>query len=76
MSAQEMTVKIFICSPILGLLLMLLKRIHVFQYILCRYHTIQLIVWKLLEFPAMVDELCSYFLSSAVFLQMSTKGFD
>ena len=38
------------------------------------YNT-DLIVWKLLEFPAMVDDLCSYFLSGAVFLQMSTKRF-
>ena len=52
------------------------KKLHVFQQILCRYCTIQIIVWKLLEFPAMVDDLCSYFFSGAVFLQMPMKVFN
>ena len=29
-----------------------------FKHIRCRYCTIRIVVWELLEFPAMVDDLC------------------
>ena len=47
---------------VLNLLLMLLKKMHVILHIWYGYCTIWSIVWKLLEFPSMADNFCSYFL--------------
>ena len=61
MSAQKMTVKNYLLLLYWLIIYATEKNTCTYTYVVCTLY-IQSVVWKLLEFPAMADDLHSYIL--------------